>query len=206
MTARRPGQPPAHGLLARGATLLRRHPLVRRTAAGVVDKLVASLPPSTPLGLRAGRAMDSLAEDLPAVLVLCLGIDSADLPSAVREVATAQLVVGGFRPIFVVDAAGFTAARRAGYPVEHLVPAAEWAARDDTTSWPAYAAARLERLRADYGNAPLVSLPRADDPAAVRDLLAALLLDARAHAGPRRHWRTVARLGERVQQVIDRPT
>jgi hypothetical protein len=186
----------------RVARLVRRHPVVRRTAAGLVDKLIAALPPGAPMGLRAGRAFGpGEGDDLPVVLVACLGPDDDALARAVRELATVQLSIGGFRPVLVTDAAGFAAVRRAGYAVEHLIAPSDWAARDGTASWSDYAVARLARLRADYGNASLISMPASGSD---RELLAALLLDASSQARGRGPSATIARMAERLQHAFER--
>lgn len=105
-----------------------------RHGAGNVD--VALLPDRQVSGPDVAR--------LPVVGVLATGLDDAQAERLMGDLADLQRRTRSFRPVLILDRPVFTAARRHGYVVEHVVPEQEWASGDfGGTVWADYLARRL---------------------------------------------------------------
>ncbi len=98
--------------------------------------------------LEAGRPLDGMAETerLPIVIVDAIGAGAA-LPHVLREVAILQGETRGFRPVLLLDQPEFAAVRAYGWPMELLLPEAEWAFAGE---WADYRARRLAMMLARY--------------------------------------------------------
>jgi hypothetical protein len=182
---------------------LRRVPLLGLGLVRLTDIVVTRELVGPPPGLKAGRFVPAkVADELPVSLVVMPGGDAESVSLMIRTIAEQQMLVGGFKPVFLIDHAAFVPFRSAGYVVEHLVPRAEWARRPWSTPWGDYVAVRVAQCRSTYQPDVTVILP----PGAVvdRELLGALLGPAarsrRSAAGTR-----LRGLFRRAARWADRP-
>jgi len=104
-----------------------------------------------PLDVTAGRVLGGVGTELlPVVLVVMIDAETETIARTVDEIAQIQIMSAGFRPVLVFDGPAFAAARRYGYPVELLLPRADWDAADLGVSWEEYVRRRLALLFATY--------------------------------------------------------
>lgn len=105
----------------------------------------------TPLDITPGTLVEGVGtETLPVTLVLVLGADGPAFGRIATEVAQLQRVTAGFRPVLVTDVPGFAVARRYGYPLELLVPEADFDPVVQGRTWAEYARARIALLLSSY--------------------------------------------------------
>lgn len=105
----------------------------------------------TPLDITSGSLVTGIGtERLPVTLVLVLGADEHRFEQVVTEVARLQRVTAGFRPVLVADSPRFSAVRRYGYPLELLVPEADFDPVVHGRTWREYARARIALLLDSY--------------------------------------------------------
>ncbi|MEI2774434.1 MAG: hypothetical protein V9G19_00380 [Tetrasphaera sp.] len=99
--------------------------------------------------LHAGRPLRGMAEveRLPIIVIDAVLLDAARVAHVLREVSILQERTRGFRPVFLLSVPEFAAVRAYGYPVELVVPAADW---DFERPWPEYVAERLAMMLARY--------------------------------------------------------
>jgi hypothetical protein len=115
-------------------------------------------PVEAPFQLAAGRLLGGLGtERLPVILVSLVGLADAVedkararevVDAVVDEVAEAQLLGAGFRPVFLLDTPAFSQARSYGYVVELVTPRSIWSC--DSRDWPEYLAARVASMTTTY--------------------------------------------------------
>lgn len=98
--------------------------------------------------LEPGRPLDGMAETERLPIIVIDAIDAGEaLPHVLREVAILQGETRGFRPVVLLDQPAFGAVRAYGWPMELVVPEAEW---DFPQEWADYRARRLAMLLARY--------------------------------------------------------
>lgn len=180
---------------------VRRVPVLRRTAGGVVDRVVLAgrVPPP---GLRAGRGTPAALADAgePILLVLTGAADGAVAATA-ADLARLALAVPGLRPVLVLDTPAFATVRRAGFAVDHLLSRQEWQARHPDRPYAGHLAERLAQLRRLYASDWVQVLPPGGTAELDLDVLAEACR-ARLDAGRARGVRGVL---VRVLRRIDPP-
>lgn len=197
MTAGTRGRPSA---LRRAVQRSLPEPVIR-VAGTVLGRTMDRLAVPPP-GLRAGRDAGP-GDRVPAVLVLHLGAPSAQAVEAtVRALADAGTGRRTARPVLVLDSTHLAVARRAGFAVEHLLPAQAWARRFPGVPYAEYLAERLTQLERDYATRQLVVVPP-QGPLGLEPGMFAAALEPPRRGRWRRGWQGVA---GRAEALIDRPT
>lgn len=122
--------------------------------------------------LAAGRPLAGMdgTERLPIVVIDAIG-SGASLPHILREVAVLQGETRGFRPVLLLDQPEFAAVRAFGYPVELVIPEAEW---DFAGEWADYRARRLAMMLVRYAALSIVGVTDGQLDPVGRRLLASL--------------------------------
>ena len=111
--------------------------------------------------LSAGNLVAGHGTDhLPVVLVSLVGAPAEDVPRLLEQIAQEQVLTGGFRPVLLLDSDHFAEVRQYGYPVDFLVPEAEWT--DEQVPWRDYFRERLRSMRQSYGAVAFVELTEPD--------------------------------------------
>lgn len=154
--------------------LKRRRPLLRSAGGKVLQRVQANAAVRAatrrmlassrmrvfPADVTAGNLLTGAdTSRLPVVLVIVLGADASTIETAVDEVAAAQHITAGFRPVFVTDAPAMASMRKYQYPAELLVSENAW--RPDQQGgvpWHEYAAQRIELMLTTYGATASVTL------------------------------------------------
>jgi hypothetical protein len=124
-------------------------PRIRQSAAArtlalrlfAIESRTSAQSVEAPLELPAGRLLAGLGtERLPVILVSLVGLtDALDdkatvdelIDAVIDQVAEAQLLGAGFRPVLLLDTPSFSRARSCGYVVELITPRSVWQA----TTW-----------------------------------------------------------------------
>jgi hypothetical protein len=188
----------------RALTWLRRVPGLGTVLVTVADLVLVRWQAGPPTGLKAGRFVAAReADDLPVTLVVLHQADPETAAETVRVMTELQLLVGGFRPVFLVEQPVFPPIRRAGYAVEQLVPRAGWEKGLPADAWGDYVAGRIAECRAAYDPDVTVIIPVG--AAVDRDLLAALV----GPAARRRRSRAVTAVRRRYRRLLrwlDKPS
>lgn len=175
MTPARRGGSRAFALRRRVATASRDYaPWLHRGIASVTDRIVA-LPTGAPVGLRGGLLS---GDDLPVVLVVLLGADAAAVELLAQRLAGVQALVGGIRPVVLVDTPAFAPLRRRRFPAEYAIARSAWSASPAGESWPEYLRGRIAECRATYDASVVVMCPEGNPPSV--QLLAAAVPEAAA--------------------------
>jgi hypothetical protein len=149
-------------------------PQIRHSAAAralayrlfAIESRTSAQPIEAPLELTAGRLLAGLGtERLPVILISLVGLtDAIDDKATVGElvdvvidqVAEAQLLGAGFRPVFLLDTPSFSRARSCGYFVELVMPRSGWQA--EPTDWSEYIAARVTSMTKAYGVSTVITV------------------------------------------------
>lgn len=99
--------------------------------------------------LRAGRALAGMAEveRLPVVLVNAAGMPGDRLTGLLEDLEALQRRTRGFRPVLLLDTPAFAEVRAYDWPMELVVPAADWSF---ATDWDDYLADRVAMMVARY--------------------------------------------------------
>jgi hypothetical protein len=118
------------------------------------------------------RLADVEAAGIPVVLVVAIGLDAQLLQRLVDDVAAAQYLTVGFRPLFLTDSDDFAPLRRHGYLVEHVMARDDWSAVAEAADWGDYLRDRIALLRETYQPARILSLSGQIDRAVLTALLA----------------------------------
>jgi hypothetical protein len=123
-----------------------------------MDSGNSALTVEPPLELTAGHLLVGLGtKRLPVILFSLVGLTDAVeysakvyevVDSVIDQVAEAQLLDAGFRPVFVLDAPAFSRARSYGYLVELVEPRSAW--EGTPTDWSEYIAARVASMMTIY--------------------------------------------------------
>jgi hypothetical protein len=138
---------------------VRRVPVLRRAAGGVVDRVVLAgrVPPP---GLRAGRgATAGTAGSTEPLLLLLTGTTPDAVAATAADLGRLVLAVPGLRPVLVLDAPAFSTVRRAGFAVDHVLSRSEWQARHPDLPYAGHLAERLAQLRRLYASDWVQVLP-----------------------------------------------
>jgi hypothetical protein len=149
-------------------------PRIRQSAAArtlalrlfAIESRTSAQSVEAPLELPAGRLLAGLGtERLPVILVSLVGLtDALDdkatvdelIDAVIDQVAEAQLLGAGFRPVLLLDTPSFSRARSCGYVVELITPRSVWQA--EPTDWPEYIAARVASMTTAYGVSTMISV------------------------------------------------
>lgn len=86
------------------------------------------------------------AEERNVVLFLAWGTDEEALEKHVERVSRLQAMLVDVHPLFVVDTTAFEPISEHGYPVEYLIPLAEWREHRPPQEWGAYVTQRISAL------------------------------------------------------------
>ncbi|NED94085.1 hypothetical protein G1H11_02045 [Phytoactinopolyspora alkaliphila] len=166
---------PGYGALrAKAATALRGSPLARRVAYAVVG-LDREGTQGTPMGFRPGRYFtDVEARHLPVVVIVVIGFEGDATERLAREIESAQMLTGSFRPLFVIDTPHFGPFRSRGFAVERVMRAEELAAANPLDSYGDYLFDRVRSIARDYGASSVVPVP-AEAADSMRGLTARLV-------------------------------
>ncbi len=154
-----------------------------------------------PGSLLAGRDVPRAATSgLPVVLVLHLGeAEPQALAVTVDRLRRLAVPVARVRPVLVVDGPHLQVARRAGVPVDHLLPESALAARHPGLPYATYLAGRLAGLTRDYATAHVVTVGRDGWAGTDDDVVVALLTPP---ARPRRRVLRDRALS-RLERLVD---
>lgn len=120
-----------------------------RTLVDVATRLFAFAGGVPVIFLKGGRGADGVEhpERLPVVLIDAVGSAAGEIPGLLAELCALQEATRGFRPLLLLDVPAFREARAYGYPVELIVPQADW---DFDTDWADYYAERLAMIATRY--------------------------------------------------------
>lgn len=120
-----------------------------RTLVDVATRLFAFAGGVPVIFLKGGRGVEGVehSERLPVVLIDAVATPAEAIPGLLADVADLQEATRGFRPLLLLDVPAFREARAYGYPMELLVPQADWAFDSD---WEDYYAGRLAMIATRY--------------------------------------------------------
>ncbi len=100
-----------------------------------------------PLGNRVRTPVPPKAA---VVMFVVVGLPAEAVERAVAEVASLQVMLSSFRPVFVTDCDQFQVFRRHGYLFEYIPPQQDWSARFGDSDWSSFLRERMDLLLERY--------------------------------------------------------
>ncbi len=103
------------------------------------------------LPIPMGSAVKENAPRAPVTaLVMLLGMTDPEIERCVEQVASLQVMLAGFCPLFVTDSDAFQFFRRYEYLFEYLPPADAYIAQHGVEEWTEFVNERLRSIIATY--------------------------------------------------------
>ena len=122
----------------------------RRGSRGKPGAAQPAPPPrrlEVPLGNRVRTPVPPKAA---VVMFVVVGLPAEAVERAVTEVASLQVMLSSFRPVFVTDCDQFQVFRRHGYLFEYIPPQQDWSARFGDSDWSSFLRERMDLLLERY--------------------------------------------------------
>jgi hypothetical protein len=87
---------------------------------------------------------------MAVVMFVVVGLPAEAVERVVGEVASLQVMLSSFRPLFVTDCDQFQVFRRHGYLFEYIPPQEDWSARFGDSDWSSFLRERMDLLLERY--------------------------------------------------------
>jgi hypothetical protein len=111
----------------------------------------AQQPPPRRLDVPLGnRVRTPVPPKMAVVMFVVVGLPAEAVARAVAEVASLQVMLSSFRPVFVTDCDQFQVFRRHGYLFEYIPPQQDWSSRFGESDWSSYLRERMDLLLERY--------------------------------------------------------
>jgi hypothetical protein len=114
------------------------------------------------------RLLGPLNDKHSTTMFLLWGFSPDELESLTEDVASLQLMLRDFKPLFVTDSDHWSPFEERGYWFEYLPSADEWARYHDATEWPQYVSERIDLIIATYSPDRVIVYDNGPDGEALR--------------------------------------